>query len=131
MAKKNDNTLLWIGGIAVVGYLYYQYQKTAPVATGVSTTPNANGTLALLPAANTSNNVPNSPAQPVAVNTTNLVPVPVVNNTPVLQPGQGLAVNTNGSPVIDQNGNPMAFAHVAPVYSSMPCGNEMGCSEIL
>lgn len=121
MAKK-DNTLFWVAALGIGGYLYYQYTQKQAATPGTSTAPNASGGTLLLPAstatasnapASGSGNAPNTNA----VNTTNLVPVAVnAANQPVLQPGQTLAINNNGSIVTNNAGQPMVF--VGPEWNN-------------
>lgn len=116
MANKKDNTLLWVAGLGIAGYLYWQH--TQKVATSVNTTSPAvsSGAASLLPAAGTSTNSPAGNVQTgtnvmVATDMTGLRPVSVNSQTgqPVLQPGQGLAVNNNGTPILNSQGQPMTF----------------------
>jgi hypothetical protein len=120
MAKKNDNILLWVAALGIGGYLYYKYtQGQVPALPGSSTVPNANtGVLALLPSPNTVNNLPSANPNPgnapvnTPINTTNLIAVQVDPNTnaPILKPGQSLAVDNGGMPIVNANGQPMIFA---------------------
>lgn len=115
MARKTDNTWLWIAALGVGGYLWYKNQQA--VAPPSATVPGASsGTLLLppSPAVNSAMPVANAPvtSSPVsfAVNTTGLVPAATdANNNPVLQPGQTLALLPNGLPVQNAAGVPMVF----------------------
>jgi hypothetical protein len=118
MAKKKDNTLLWVAALGVGGYLYYRYKQGQPLLPGTSTTANAStGVLALLPSPALSNAAPivnapvsNAPAN-APMNTTGLVVASVnpLSGVPVLKPGQTLAVDNNGMPVVNSGGQPLVF----------------------
>lgn len=125
MAAKKDNTLLWVAGLGIAGYLYYQYKNGTLQIPGVTpapattTAPAPAPTLLLNPAPAINTNTPATPVSSAphsnAINVTDLVPA-MVTNGGQLQPGQNIAVAPNGSPITNGNGVPMVFASVGPTF---------------
>lgn len=141
MAKKNDNTILWVAGIGLAGYFFWQWKQTQAPAN--NTTANAStGILALPPAPAINNSLPvanaavvTSSPGPVVNNVTNLVAAAVnTQNIPTLKPNQTLALNPDGTLVSDKKtGLPLVFD--GPMTGiKMPVMNGAGdymCGEIL
>lgn len=129
MTKKSDNTLLWVGALALGGYLLYEHQKNAAAANATATTvlpvaappavlqlPPSSALSSAAPASNMTA-ASASPAASGAINTTNLVPVPIsANGEALLQPGQGIALDSTGSPIL-VNGQPMMFGPAAAGFA--------------
>jgi hypothetical protein len=121
MARKKDNTLLWVAVLGIGGYLWWKHQEAAvnvPNSGALSVSPVqpqlSLPTSTILTSANPANGISSSSSPTtMAVNTTNLVPAIVdQHNVPILQPGQTLAVNANGSPVVNNAGVPLLFSTV-------------------
>lgn len=113
---KKDNNWLWVAALGIGGYLWYKNSQVSAAATAAATTtPGAStGILNVNPTTTINTNTPatalaasNAPNL-LSENITGLVPAVVSNSVHVIQSGQTLAVNSNGSPVI-ANGVPMVF----------------------
>ena len=129
MAKKKDNTFLWIAALGVGGYLLYKHQQAAAAAPVITTSPavtQPNAVLALPPSKTINTNLPasstgvtNAPTSNKLV-TTNLTPAPVTKTgQPVLAPGQTLALAPNGSVIVSENGSPLVFSAWQPNIASI------------
>lgn len=121
MAKKKDNTIVWLAVLGIGGYLYYQYKQSQnPAASAPSNTAaNAStGTLALPPSPVVNTNagsstvpaaslpVSNAPSS-LALNTAGLVPANQLQSKNI-----ALAIAPNGLPITDSTGMPLAFAPI-------------------
>ena len=124
MAKKKDNTIFWIAGLGLAGYLYYKHTQAPANNTATAALPaaaNPGPVLALPPSTAINNNVPagssgsNAPNLN-AVNTTNLQPAAItnINSVPTLLPGQALAIAPNGAPLLSNQGVPLVFTGSSP-----------------
>jgi hypothetical protein len=141
MAKKNNNTILWIAGLGIAGYLYYNYTKTGSLLPVVNNTvPGASTAPLQLPPSQTLNNpapalntpVSNAPSN-LALNTTGLSAAKTDSQGNVM-PGQAIAITPGGTPVQNGAGQMMIFTSVDqnPMYLNFEAnkGKIMAESEI-
>jgi hypothetical protein len=119
MAKKNDNTWLWIAAAGIGGYFLYKNLQTPvnsasttalpaqPAATPVIMLPQSTALQSPLPPGTSNFEVLDSS---VPVNVTNLTPAVLATNDTVA-PGQPIALNSSGKPVTNNQGIPLTFAN--------------------
>lgn len=121
MARKKNNTIFWVIGLGIGGYLVYENFIKKPVdstaTNNLNTSPPASPVMTLPQSTLTTSAGPSgtgsSPVANAAINLTNLVPVAInAQGAPVLSQGQTLAVDNAGAVITNLNGTPMAFGPV-------------------